>query len=457
MSRQITRRAFLKASATGAGVLILGDSRSARGFAANDKLNLAHVGCGGRGQQLIGRFAGKANVVAMCDVNTARAAIRYREYPDVPKFKDFRVMLDKVGKRIDGVVVATPDHTHAVATAAAIRAGKHVYTEKPLTRTVGESRVLRELARKHKVATSMGNQGTGSGAYRRALELIQAGAIGRIKEVHVWCEGPGPRRLKPPTEAQKVPPYLDWDLWLGPARYRPFHIRWMGWHNWRDFGTGNLGNWASHSANLPFRALKVDSLWRADPKTKPIIKVKAKPAVVSKVAFPPYEQAEWEIPARGDLPPITFTWCRGHDPEGRARLEKIMGRKLDWGDHGPKKWTDFAGCLLVGTKGTIYSTGHNASFTFLEAEKFKHVQRSRPETVDASAGHFRDWLIACKGGKAAWANFDYAGPLNEFLQIANIATQIPGTLAYDPLAGKIVNNAKADALISPSYRDGWSL
>jgi len=458
MSRQTTRRAFLKASAAAAGVLILPDSRSARCYAANDKPHLAHVGCGGRGALLFDRFAGQTTVVALCDVNDAKAAKRYRQFPKAPKFKDFRVMLDKAGKDIDAVVVATPDHAHAVISAAAIRAGKHVYTEKPLTRTVGESRVLRALASKHKVATSMGNQGTGAGPYRRALELIQAGKIGRVKEVHVWCEGPGPRRLEPPTETQKVPPYLSWDLWLGPARFRPFHIRWTGWHHWRDFGTGNLGNWASHSANLAFRALKVDTLWTADPKNKPIVKVQATPAAVSTVAFPHYERARWEIPARGDLPPIAFTWCRGHDPEGRKRIEDVLGRKLDWGDAGAKRWADFAGCLLVGTEGTIYSTGHNATFTFLEADKFKDVQRSRPETVDASRGHFTDWLIACKGGKPAWASFDYASKLNEFLQIANIATQMPDkTLEYDPRAGRIVNHPAADALISPPYRKGWSL
>ncbi len=461
MHSRMDRRAFLKTSA-GAGVLLLANAGSARGFAANEKVNLAHVGCGGRGKEVMVRFRGKATVVAMCDVNDAKAAIRYREHPDVPKFKDFRVMLDKAGKEIDAVVVATPDHTHATASAAAIRAGKHVYTEKPLTRTPGESRVLRELARKHKVATSMGNQGTGSGGYRRAVELIRDGAIGEVKEVHVWCEGPGPRRLKPPTEKQKVPPYLAWDLWLGPAAARPFHIRWMGWHHWRDFGTGNLGNWASHSANLPFRALAVDTLWAgADDDAAedgPEIKVSATPAAVSKVAFPPHERAKWEIPARGDLPPITFTWSRGHDPEGRARIEKVMGRKLDWGDAGEKKWRDFAGCLVVGTEGTIYSTGHNASFTFLEAEKFRDVQRSRPERLDASRGHFDDWLLACKGGKPAWANFDYASALNEFLQVANIATQYPdATLHYAPRTGRITNHPAADALVRPQYHQSWAL
>jgi hypothetical protein len=457
MKRQTTRRTFLAGSAAGLGLTILAGGSSARGFAANEKLNIAHVGCGGRGQELIDGFSRRGNIVAMCDVNQAKAAIKYRQFPNVPKFEDFRVMLDKMGKQIDAVVVATPDHTHAVASAAAIHAGKHVYTEKPLTRTVHESRVLRELARKQKVATSMGNQGTGTGPYRRALELIRDGVIGRVREVYVWCESPGPGRTAAPSEVQKVPDYLNWDLWLGPARRRPFNGRWLSWHHWRDFGTSSLGNWASHSANLAFRALKVDSLWYAEAKTRPLIKVQAAPEAIHAVGYPRYEQVRWDIPARGDLPAISFQWVKGHDPEGRKKLEAVMGRPLDWGDHGPKKWTDFAGCLLVGTEGTIYSTGHNATFTMMPEGKFKDIQRTRPEKAQASAGHEQDFLNAAKGSQAAWANYDYAGPLNEFLQLGNVATLFEETLEYDPLAGKITNNAKADALLASEYRTGWTL
>lgn len=458
MRGHITRRTFLKgASAAGLGITILAHAGSARGFAANEKLNIAHIGCGGRGQELIDAFAPRANIVAMCDVNQTKAAIKYRQFPDVPKFEDFRVMLDKMGKQIDGVVIATPDHTHAVASATAMRTGKHVYSEKPLTRTVRESRVLRELAKQQKVATSMGNQGTGAGPYRRALELIQGGTIGQIKEVYVWCESPGPDNKAAPTEAQKVPPYLNWDLWLGPAKERPFNVLWLGWGAWRDFGTSSLGNWASHSANLAFRALKVDTLWYADPAAKPIIKVQAASPSINEVAYPPYEQARWDIPARGDLPAIAIQWVKGHDPDGRKKIEAALGRPLDWGDNGPKKWTDFAGCILVGTEGKIYSTGHNATFTMLPEDKFKDVQRDHPEKVERSDGHEQDWINACKGGKPAWANYDYAGPLNEFLQLANLATRADGAIEFDPLACKVTNNPKADGLLGFEYRTGWTL
>jgi hypothetical protein len=458
MAQRMSRRRFLQGvAAGGAGLLILGNSRSVWSAEANSKLSIAHVGCGGRGQELIDSFSQTSNIVAMCDVNQTKAGIKYRQFPDVPKFEDFRVMLDKMDKQIDAVVIATPDHTHAVASAAAMHHGKHVYSEKPLTRTVHESRVLRELAGKQRVATSMGNQGTGAGPYRRALELIQSGTIGQIREVYIWCEGGSAGHKAAPAEDQKVPPYLNWDLWLGPARMRPFNGRWLGWSAWRDFGTSNLGNWASHSANLAFRALKVDSLWYADAGRRPIIKVQAWPQEINAVGYPRYERVRWDLPARGELPAISFHWVNGYDPAGRGKLEEVMGRPLDWGDNGPKKWTDFAGCVLVGTEGKIYSTGHNATFTFLPAEKFKDIQRDRPEKVEPPAGHEQDFLNAAKGGKPAWANYDYAGPLNEFLQLGNVATQLEGTLEYDPLAGKITNNPEADGLLTSEYRAGWSL
>ena len=224
MNRRIPRRSFLGCAATGAaGLTILRNSASVWGAPANTKLNIAMIGVGGRGRELLGGFAQAGNVVAMCDVNDQRAAKAYQMVPAAKKFHDFRLMFDEMGKQIDGAVVATPDHIHAVASAAAIRAGKHVYTEKPLTRTVHESRKLRELARKYKVATSMGNQGTSSDQFRRALELIRDGAIGPIKEVHTWNDQGGADHKKCPEDEAKVPPYLQWDLWLGPARFRPFH------------------------------------------------------------------------------------------------------------------------------------------------------------------------------------------------------------------------------------------
>ena len=459
MKRTLSRRSVLKGIAQGGlGLLILRNPLSARAYAANGKLNLAAVGCGGRGRELLLTFCARANIVAMADVNDSRATEMYRKFPDVPKFKDFRKMLDEKGKEIDAVTVATPDHVHAVISAAAIRAGKHVYTEKPMTRLVQESRVLRDLAREKKVATSMGNQGTGSGPYRRALELIQNGTLGRITAIHTWNDQGGQGWKIAPEGEQKIPPYLDWDLWLGPARARPFHIRWMGWSCWREFGTAQLGNWASHTANLAFRSMKTDSLWYADPATKPIIKVEAKVDAINKLGFSRWEHVQWHLPARGDLAPITLCWLNGGGQSPmRKQIEELMGHELDWGDTGEKKWKDWAGTLIVGTEGKIYATGHNATFTLLPEDKFKGVQRDKPEKIEPSHGHEQDWMEACKGGKPAWASYDYAGPFNEFNMLGNVATQFEGVLEFDPLACKIVNNADADKALRYEYREGWSL
>ena len=459
----MNRRSFLKFTG-GAGLVVLTHGVSARTYAANAKLNLAHIGVGGRGWELITGFAPQENLVAMCDVNAQKATMAYRRWPDIPKFSDYREMLDKMGKGIDAVAIATPDHSHAPASAAAIRAGKHVYTEKPLTRTVYESRRLRELAKANKVATSMGNQGTASNQFRRALELIQDGALGRITEVHTWNDQGSSDHAEPPKEEAKIPFYLNWDLWLGPAASRPFHPRWLAWGHWRDFGTANLGNWASHTQNLAFMALKVNTLWYADPRRegeapaepkRPILRVEAAVNHINRLSFPRWEHVQWHIPARGDLPPITFHWHNGSSRPGvKDELAKILGHEVNW---GPKDWSEWAGCLIIGTEGKIQATGHNATFTMFPEEKFKDIKKEPPERVDRSLGHERDWLTACRGGKPAWANFDYSGPLTEFNMLGNVATQFEGVLEYNPLDGTIVNNPEANKALTSEYRQGWAL
>jgi hypothetical protein len=458
MTGHITRRTFLKGSAAGLGLTILGHGASARGFAANEKVNLAHIGCGGRGRELLPEFAKLANPVAMCDVDQSKAAFMYRQFPDVPKFEDFRVMLDKMGKQIDAVVVATPDNTHAVATAAAIRAGKGVYTEKPLTLKVQESRVLRALAREQKVASQMGNQGTASGQFRQAVDIIRAGGIGQIKEVHIWNCGGGPsHKERPAPQAKPAPEYLNWDLWLGPAAERPFHPLWLGWSGWRELGTGQLGNWGSHSANLAFMALRVNELWHAEAAAKPVLRIEAKVSEINPLSYPKWEVVRWHIPARGELGPITFTWHNGHNaPGSRELLEQLNEGELDWGDKLEKKWKDHGGALIVGEKGKVRATEHNATCWLLPKKEFADYKPPSP-VLPRSPGHSQEWLEACKGGKSALSNFDYSGPLNEFLQLANLATCVEGPIEYDVLAGKITNNDDAHKLLHREYRKGWAL
>lgn len=487
MARTLSRRNFLsKAALGGAGLLVLEESRSALGTPANSSIAVALIGAGGRGTWFVDTIPRMENVVAICDVNDRKIAEAFARWDElgqqfaasqnewerkaapafqrlskdrVKTFRDFRKMFDATEKGIDAVIVAIPDHTHAVASAAAIRAGKHVFCEKPLTRTVGESRALRDLARKYKVATSMGNQGTASGPFRRALELIRQGAIGEVLEVHVWNTAGGADRREPPPGSEPVPDWLQWDLWLGPAPFRPYHPDWMNRHNWREFGTSQLGNWATHSANLAFMALKVYELWNADPKAEPRrrIAIEARSSGINRLSFPRWEEIRWEIPARAEFPPIVFTWHNGAVPGARNLLEGLIGDGLDWGDKKDKKWMDHAGAVIVGRKGRIHATGHNATFRLLPEAKFKEVEKESPKSVEPSRGHEMDWFLACRGGKPAWASFEYAAPLNEFLMLGNVATQFHEKLEYDPVDCRIANSAEADRLLRSEPREGWSL
>lgn len=463
MKAFLSRRRFLrKAGLHGGSLMMIANALSVWTAQANDKLNIALIGVGGRGSWFVSVVPKLGqNLVALCDVDETKNPDAYTRFPNARRFRDFRKMLADMDREIDAVIVATPDHTHAVASAAAIRAGKHVFCEKPLTRTVHESRALRELARKQGVATSMGNQGTAAGPFRRALELIRDGIIGEVKEVHIWNSEGGADRKEPPKGSNPVPDFFDWDLWLGPVAYRPYHREWLQRHTWRDFGTCQLGNWGSHSANLAFMALRLHELWLSSPNDgkRPVIRVEAKHSGVNRLSFPKWEVIKWEIPARAGLPPVTFTWHNGRAPGSREFLETTIGEELDWGDKKEKKWVDHGGAIIIGTQGMIRATEHNATFRLLPANRFQGIQTDRPEKVEASLGHEQDWLRACRGGPQPWANFDYADALNEFLMLGNVATQIePGTLLeFDPVAMTIPNNAEADALLRCTYRTGWTL
>jgi len=461
MATGMNRRVFLRtASCAGASLLVLRDKRSALSYEANEKLNIAIVGVGSRGTYHARTILSVGqNLVAICDANRNRLAELSRIPPEVSRYQDFRKMLDDMDRRIDAVLVATTDHNHAVVSAAAMKRGKHVFCEKPLAHDVAEARALRHIARQQKVATQMGNQGMASDSFRRTLELIEEGAVGEVREAHLWFVfgGSGPRQV--PKESVPVPEYLDWDVWLGPARFRPYHPLWVSEaYGWRDFGTGCLGGGGSHSINLAFKALNLGALWDAGGEGKASIRVEAETSERCIESFPRWEILRFDIPARGPLPPVRMHWYNAPEPELQRkgiweRLEKIAGRSLEWKDGS---WTPRSGTLLVGSKGVVHTNAHNSSCALLPERDFPD-SGGPPRKLPHVESHQEEWFKACKGRATTLSNFDHAGPAIELLLVGNVATLVGQTLEFDPVACKVVNNAEADALLRPEHREGWSL
>lgn len=459
MSKRSSRRTFLRnAALAGTGLVVMKNSRSLASYQANEKVNVAIVGVSGRGSWFSDTMPKLSNVVAMCDVNDRRAQPYFEAIPQAKTFRDFRRMLDAMDSKIDAITVATPDNTHAVISAAAIRRGKHVFCEKPLTHDIYEARTLRALAREYGVATQMGNQGTASPAFRRGVELIQAGVLGEIREVHAWNTGGGAGERPLPDKVHPIPEFLQWDLWLGPARERPYNSRWVEWHTWRDFATGELGNWGCHTMNVFFKGLKLDTLWQDGGEGDRTVHLDVEVSGVYQATFPNWEIVHYQFPARGQLPPVTVHWYNGNGkaPGPRAMIEEKMGRPLDWGDAGEKRWQDHSGCLIIGSEGMLHANGHNTEITLLPAEKFKDFE-GPAESLPRSPGHEREWLNACKGGPKAMSNFDYSAPLAEFVLLGDVATLFGKSLTYDPPAMKITDLPEANAALKRDYRTGWTL
>jgi predicted dehydrogenase len=447
MKTKLSRRSFLRTTAlTGTGLLILPSSRLAFGSEANSKLNVAAIGIAGQGGSNLSNVANLGvNIVALCDVDHAYAAAQFRKLPQAKPFNDFRRMFDEMEKQIDAVIVSTPDHTHAVAVAAAIRRGKHVYCEKPLTRTIHESRLLRDLARKHKVVTQLGNQGSASNGLRRSVELVWTGTIGEVREAYIWFGG-GNGPMTTPTEKPPVPPTLDWDLWLGPAAFRPFSPLYLPgkWRGWRPFGSGIVGDFGCHTANLMFRALKLDQLWNPPSRQKSgIIRVEAQPSERDKEGYPRSLQAIVNLPARGELLPVKLTVSAARKPSE----DLLLGHpQAEWGD------------LLIGEKGVIYSSNPwNVNFVLLPDERFKDVSLGAPEIFARDANHHREWVDACKGNGQTFSSFEIGAPLTELMQLVNLSTLVEGAVEYDPMEGEILSPKAARPLLHRQYRRGWKI
>ena len=446
----LSRRSFLANSVLGgAGLLILSNSRTAFSYEANSKLNVAAIGVAGRGRPDIETVANHGeNIVALCDVDQDRAAADFKKYPKARQFKDFRRMFDTMSKEIDAVIVATPDHTHAVAAAAALHRGKHVYCEKPLTRTVHESRVLRELARKNKVVTQMGNQGSASDGLRRAGELAWSGALGEFREAYVWFPGSNHPMVRPAATVP-VPATLDWDLWLGPAEFRPYEPEYAPekWRAWRAFGSGIIGDFGCHTGNLMFHALKLDQLWNPNKNgdaRKVVIRLETTPSEYEVEGYPRSMVSVIDIPARGEMPPVKLTFNTGKRPPVELMLGYPQG---DWGD------------LVVGSKGSVFSDNPwNTSFALLPEDKFSDIKHGPPQSLlQRCSDHHIEWVEACKGNGTTFSNFDIGGPMTELMQLINLSTLCEGPLEYDTLSGKILNSHKASRLLHRDYRRGWKI
>ena len=415
----------------------------------SEKLNVAGVGIGGMGQNNV-RACESENIVALCDVDWAYSAEVFKRYPKARTWKDYRKMLDEQ-KDIDAVIVATPDHTHGVVALAAMQRGKHVYVQKPLTRSVYEARVLTEAVRKYKVATQMGNQGHSSEEIRMLCEWIWDGAIGNVHEVHCWTNRPvWPQGIDRPKDTPPVPDTLDWDLWVGPSPMRPYHPAYLpfNWRAWIDFGAGALGDMGCHVMDAAFWALKL----------KYPVSVEASHSYEvhqmwtrfeNKETYPTAEIVHYQFPAREGMVPVKLHWYDGGLlPERPADLEP--GRRL------PE-----SGSIFVGDKGKILCGTYSENARIIPEAKMRAYTRpakSIPRIEDGPGGHEQDWVRACKGGPAASANFDYSGPFTETVVMGNLAVLNPGKkLEWDGENMKVTNDEEANAYVRPAFREGWTL
>ena len=456
--RTTTRRSFLRDGALVAAGLQIVPAWvvSAKGQARpSDKLNIAAIGVGGMGRSNLRLCAETENIVALCDVDPKYASKTVALFPKAAFYGDHREMLEKQ-KDIDAIIIATPDHTHAPIAMDCMRAGKHVYVQKPLTHSVHEARVLTEAARKYKVATQMGNQGHSGDGARMICEWIWADAIGQVREVHCWTNRPvWPQGIEVgrPAETPAVPEGLDWDRWIGPAPMRPYHPLYHpeAWRAWCDFGTGSLGDLGCHIIDPVFWALKLkypssvegnistywEKFWK---KTEP-----------RNETFPRSTIVRFKFPARESMAPVTLTWWDGG----------LMPPRPEELEEGRKMGDEDGGVLFIGDKGMLMAGCYGRSPRLIPESKMQAFQRpapSIPRVPGGENGHEKDWIRACKGGEPATSNFDYSGPLSEMVLMGNLAVRFPDRrLLWDGEKMQVTNDAAANEYVRRVYREGWSL
>lgn len=441
----MNRRDFIKQVGTGAAILAAPSIVSCR--SPNEKLNIVIIGSGGRGGANMRQMLGE-NIVALCDVHEPNLLSAATKAPKAKKFRDFRKLYDQLkDSEFDAVVVSSTEHTHAFATLPALQRKKHVYCEKPLTHNVREARLITEAAKKAKVATQMGTQIHAGNNFRRVVELIQSGAIGPVREAHVWVGRAWGRQSKQaaqrhrdrvwtmerPKETQPVPRGLDWDLWLGPAPKRPFHSVYVPgpkWYRWWDFGGGTMSDLGSHWMDLAFWALKLDA-----PR-----KVEASGPAPHEELAPASMSATFHYGSRGEMPPVKVGWY-----QGVIKPEIWTEKKIpQWG----------SGVLFIGSKGMLLSD--YGKHILLPEDKFVDFKRP-PQSIPASKGHHAEWIHACKTGSPTTCHFGYSGPLTEANHLGNVAYRIGKAIDWDAEKMRITNESDAEQLLGREYRKGWTL
>jgi len=453
----ITRRRFLADSTKAAATIAVAPALIAkaeapgerRKLSPNDKLNIAFIGVTGRGADNIHEITGAedVNVAALCDVSEANLNSAGGKFPDAKRYRDYRKLIE-TEKSLDAVVVSTPDHNHAAATMLALKAGKHVYCEKPLTRTVKEARLIALAAREAKVATQMGNQGMAFEGNRFIDEWLADGCIGAVREVHVWSDRPThsgrlpfwwPQGIVRPTDTPSVPTTLDWDLWLGPAALRPYHPAYVPfkWRGWWDFGSGGLGDMGIHNLAPVFAALKLGAPLNVNASSTPVF-----PETV-----PLANVVHYEFGARGDMPPVKLHWYDGGITPPRPP-ELDDERELNRED----------GIIFVGDKGKMLVEGWGGEKPRLIPEARDKEYQRPPKTLPRSVGHHKEWLLACRTGSPTRSNFEFAGPLTEAVLLGMVCVRNGGDrLVWDSANLKVTNDAEANRFLHYEYRKGWEL
>jgi predicted dehydrogenase len=459
-----TRRQFLSRTALAAGVVTCAFPYVGRVLGANGRINVACIGVGGKGDSDSSDAAScGGNIVAICDSDSNQLAGKAKQFaakfPQLKQYRDYRKMLEEMGKDIDAVTVSTPDHHHGMASLRAMKMGKHCFCQKPLVQTVYEARQMRQVSKDKKLATQMGNQGSAENGLRRAIEVVQAGVIGKPLELHVWTNRPiWPQGLSRPEGQDPVPANLEWDVWLGAAALRPYKkdvyepFKWRGWY---DFGTGALGDMACHTVNMPFRALNLGY--------PNVVELEAASQTYPET-FPKTSRIRFEFPQRGDLPPLKFWWYDGNPddplkpyrPQGEAVREIIATY-----DKLPG-----SGALIVGEKGKLFSPDdYGAQFFVALNGKNEYVAgdqveacKAVPQTIPRSPGHMQEWFRMMKEGTPAYSNFDIAAYLTEIILLGCVASRVGlgKRMEWDGPKMRSPNQPAAAQFVKRNNRSGWS-